>query len=167
MQNDDVGILGQVFLDLTIGETDVALRYSRKENLPKNADILVSGDLAIIGTPDLLDHTITSPADLVRLPWLQELGTNEVAEVLGRHGIHPIQSPQIQHMPGNLIMDAVQRGDGITYTLCKWVENDLEAGRLVARYIEPDVGNFYIHTRPGATRPPVRTFIRWLKRQAG
>ncbi|WP_127111904.1 LysR family transcriptional regulator [Shimia sediminis] len=154
------------FLELKPGETDIALRYSRQESLPDGADVLVSGDLAIVGTPDLMDESIQRPSDLTRLPWLQELGTNEVAEVLGRHGVHPLRSPQILHMPGNLIMDAVQRGDGITYTLTRWVQDDLEAGRLVARFIEPNVGNFYIETRPGAARPPLRSFIRWLKRQA-
>lgn len=153
-------------VELKPGETDIALRYARTEKLPENADVLVSGDLAVVGTPALLDDSIRKPADLVRLPWLQELGTNEVAEVLGRHAVHPLQSPQILHMPGNLIMDAVQRGDGITYTLCRWVQDDLDAGRLVARFVEPGVGNFYIETRHGALRPPLRSFIRWLKQQA-
>lgn len=154
------------FLELKPGETDVALRYCRTDSLPEGADLLVSGDLAVVGTPDLLDESIKAPEDLARLPWLQELGTNEVAEVLGRHGVHPLQTPQILHMPGNLIMDSVQRGDGVTYTLTRWVQDDLDSGRLIARFIEPQVGNFYIETRPGASRPPLRSFVRWLKRQA-
>ena len=73
--------------------------------------------------------------------------------------------PQISHMPGNLIMDAVKRGDGITYTVREWVEDDIEAGDLVELFCERGAGQFYIHTLDMPQRSSVRTFIRWLRRQ--
>lgn len=50
------------------------------------------------------------------LLWLQELGTNEVAEWMERRGVTPDKHLQITPMPGSLIMDAVRRSHGITYT---------------------------------------------------
>ncbi|MEP2533193.1 LysR substrate-binding domain-containing protein [Shimia sp.] len=153
-------------LDLRRNEIDVALRYSRRRALPKGVDVIVSGDLAVIGTSDFLGDNEMNETDLLHLPWLQELGTNEVDEVLSRLGVQKSEPPTISHMPGNLVMDAVQRGDGITYTLCEWLQDDLDSGQLVARYVEKDEAVFYIQTQSDVMRPAVHAFIKWLKRQA-
>ena len=72
----------------------------------------------------------------------------------------------ISHMPGSLIMEAVRRGDGITYTARPFVEKELRAGQLVELFSDKAFGTYYIQTRPGVLRPPVKTFVRWLKQQA-
>ena len=69
-------------------------------------------------------------------------------------------------MPGHLIMDAVARGDGLTYTARCFVEAQIRSGQLVELFSERDSGHYHIVTRPGPQRPPVRAFIKWLKRQA-
>jgi LysR family glycine cleavage system transcriptional activator len=102
---------------------------------------------------------------LAKLPWLQELGTNEVAQWMARHGIVPKRPPMITHMPGNLIMEAVRRGDGLTYTARCFVEREIQSGQLVVLSSENNVGGYYIVMRPGVPRPPVRAFVRWLKQQ--
>lgn len=43
---------------------------------------------------------------LLDKPWLQELGTNEVANWMLRHCVIPEGPLKITHMPGNLIMQA-------------------------------------------------------------
>ena len=63
-------------------------------------------------------------------------------------------------------MEAVRRGDGLTYTVRSFVEEEIRSGKLVELSLESDVGDFYIVTRPGVLRPPVRAFVKWLKRQA-
>jgi LysR family glycine cleavage system transcriptional activator len=69
-------------------------------------------------------------------------------------------------MPGNLIMEAVRRGDGLTYTARCFVDDKIQSGHLVVLSSENDTGGYYIVTRPGVLRPPVRAFVNWLKKQA-
>lgn len=153
-------------LDMSPGKSDVALRYCHSSDMPEGADVLLTGSLAVVGVSELLGpERISTPRDLVTLPWLQELGTNEVAFCLERLGVTDAMPQSISHMPGNLILDAVLRGDGVTYTLPLWHQEALASGKLVARFVEPDAGGFYIHTRPGFQRPPVRRFIQWLRQQ--
>jgi LysR family glycine cleavage system transcriptional activator len=71
----------------------------------------------------------------------------------------------ITHMPGNLIMEAVRRGDGVTYTARPWVEAEFRAGQLVELFSDPAFGTYYIQTRPGVMRPVVASFVKWLKQQ--
>ena len=101
------------------------------------------------------------------MPWLQKLGTNEVSEWMKRRGITPRKPMKIIHMPGNMIMEAVRRGDGLTYTPRIFVDEEIRSGQLLEVSAENDVGGFYIVTRPGVLRQPVRAFVTWLKRQAG
>ncbi len=154
------------FMDIGPGGMDVAIRYSRSDTLAKDADVLIVLDLLVIGTPELVrTANISAPADLVHLPWLQELGTNEVPDWLIRHGVQLDRPLMISHMPGNLIMDAVKRGDGITYTARQWVEEEIRTGQLVELFPEERVGVFFIHTPPGEKRRTVRLFVNWLKGQ--
>ena len=83
-----------------------------------------------------------------------------------RQGVTPEGPLMITHMPGNLIMEAVRRGDGLTYTARCFVDKEIRSGQLLELSSENDTGGYYIVTRPGVLRPPVRAFVNWLKRQA-
>jgi LysR family glycine cleavage system transcriptional activator len=124
-------------------------------------------DLVVVGTPELIgDRDRGGLETLADLPWLQELNTREVEEWFARRRI--ARRPRnVVHMPGNLIQDAVRRGDGLTYTPLPFVEDDIRAGRLRAVATpDRDLGRFQIVTRPGVQRPPVKAFVRWLRRQS-
>ena len=69
-------------------------------------------------------------------------------------------------MPGHLIMDAVRRGDGITYSARAFFREDLKAGRVLALFSESGFGNYYVETGGDHLRPSVRCFVNWLMRQA-
>ncbi len=154
-------------MNLESGGMDVAIRYRRSEALAEDADVLVVLDLLIVGTPELVGSVdISGPGDLVHLPWLQELGTNEVSDWFARHDVKLDRPLMVSHMPGNLIMDAVKRGDGITYTARQWVDEVIRSGQLVELFPEENVGAFYIHTLPAEQRRSVMLFVNWLKRQA-
>jgi LysR family glycine cleavage system transcriptional activator len=153
-------------MKLKPGGLDLAIRYCRRDTKVDKADVLIGVDLAIIGTPSSFGtRKIDKPADLVHLPWLQELGTNEVTDWLARHGVILDRPLMITHMPGNLIMDAIKRGEGITYTARQWVEDEIRSGQLVELFPEEDCGVFYIHARSDDQRRPVSLFIQWLKQQ--
>lgn len=155
------------FIELKPGGVDVAIRYTRNDALTETVDTLLNLDLVVVGRPELLRAPATlRPRDLLHRPWLQELGTQEVKEWFSRQKVEMYPTPQISHMPGNLIMDAVKRGDGITYTVREWVEEDIESGDLVEVFHEPSAGQFYIHTLDIPQRTSVRTFINWLGLQS-
>ncbi len=155
-------------VELRPGGIDLAIRYTDRRRANGPLETVVLADMVVVGTPSLIgEREITDAGELPDLPWLQELGTDEVGDWLTRHGVRPDRPPMISHMPGNLIIEAVRRGDGITYTARPFVEEEIRSGRLVELFSEPAFGLYYIQTGRGPLRPPVKTFVHWLKRQAG
>ena len=155
-------------IDLGPDGPDLAIRYGRHDwNIP-SPDILVDLDLVVVGTPELIaKYDVASPASLAQIPWLQEFGTSEATDWFVRNGVtlkHPLN---ITHMPGNLIVEEIKRGNAITYTARQWFKQELSSGELTELFPEEGVGFFYIHTHPGKKRKAVRRFIEWLRRQAG
>jgi LysR family glycine cleavage system transcriptional activator len=153
-------------VDLKPGGIDLAIRYRGGLGPDTRVDPVLIADMVVVGTPELMaGRKLTDPAMLVDMPWLQELGTNEVARWMERHGVTLTRPLIITHMPGNLIMEAVRRGDGITYTARPFVEKELKSGQLVALFSDEAFGTYYIQPRPGALSPQVKVFIMWLKQQ--
>ena len=154
-------------MELTPNGIDVAIRYC-DGNIPGMVVTpLLKSDMVIVGARELMQGlSFSNPVALCDLPWLQELGSNDTAEWMERQNITPAQPIQITYMPGSLIMDAVRRGHGLTFTARSFVEKDIEAGLLVECFSESDVGAYYIVTRPGRLRPSVLTFVNWLGRQS-
>ena len=154
-------------MELTPNGIDVAIRYC-DGNIPGMVVTpLLKSDMVIVGARELMQGlSFSNPVALCDLPWLHELGSNDTAEWMERQNITPAQPIQITYMPGSLIMDAVRRGHGLTFTARSFVEKDIEAGLLVECFSESDVGAYYIVTRPGRLRPSVLTFVNWLGRQS-
>lgn len=145
------------------GGIDVAVRYHDRRRIDAAERPVLISDMIVIGTPSLVgDRDLSDPASLVSMPWLQELGTNETAEWFTYHGVVPDQPLMINHMPGNLIMDAVRRGDGIAFTSRAFFVEDLKAGRVVELFSEPSFGIYYLEIAPGPVRPAVKRFLDWL-----
>lgn len=154
-------------VELKPGGFDVAIRYRDRRRLHRDVEPVLISDMIVIGAPSLLGgQDLRDPASLVDLPWLQELGTNEAAEWFTYHGVVPDRPLTVNHMPGNLIMDAVRRGDGITYTARAFFRDDLEAGKVVELFSEPLFGVYYIQTPQEQRRPAVKTFLDWLMSKA-
>ena len=150
-------------MDLKPGGLDLAIRYRARNRLTEKVDSVLIADMVVVGTPALVgEHHVLDPATLLDLPWLQELGTNEVTDWLTDHGVTIDRPLTISHMPGNLIMEAVRRGDGISYTARPFVESELRSGQLVELFCDEAFGVYYIRTGSGVLRPPVRIFVDWL-----
>jgi LysR family glycine cleavage system transcriptional activator len=153
-------------VELKPGGIDLAISYTDQRRPYAGDHTLLTVDMVVVGTPELVGKTpINNAAHLKRLPWLQELGTNEVADWMEMQGVSLERSLMISHMPGNLIMEAVRRGDGITYTPRPFVEADIRSGRLIELFNQTEFGIFYIRTGPGVMRPSVRSFVQWIKSQ--
>jgi len=156
------------FVEVRSGGMDIAIRYCPRDRITSDLDVIVTLDLAVVGAPSIIGNMkINDPAQLVHLPWFQELGTNEVSEWFSRHEVSLDRPLMISHMPGNLILEAVCNGDGITYTARQWVEDEIRSGDLIELFPEEAAGSFYILTQQSMLRPPVRNFVKWLKEQAG
>jgi LysR family glycine cleavage system transcriptional activator len=167
--NPDITLMlnptGQI-VRLEDSELDVAIRYGYFGELPQDADILIETDLVVVAAPQLVsEEKPEHPKDLLDFPWLQELGTNEVADWFRRRDVRIDRPPMISHMPGNLIMDAVAAGDGVTYTCRQWIERELSAGELVELFADERCGVFHIVQAEKDPREPVRRFVNWLRRQ--
>jgi LysR family glycine cleavage system transcriptional activator len=154
-------------MELTSGGIDVAIRYCDGIVPGMVVTPLLKSDMVVVGARELIrDKTFSNPAAFCDLPWLQELDSNDTAEWMERQKITPDQPMRITYMPGSLIMDAVRRGHGLTFTARSFVEKDIQAGLLVELFSETDCGGYYIVTRPGTLRSPVLAFVNWLNRQS-
>jgi LysR family glycine cleavage system transcriptional activator len=151
-------------VELKPGGIDIAIRYGDRRRPRADITSVLVTDMIVVGAPDLIvGRDLSDPAFLVELPWLQELGTNEAAEWLTYHGVVLDGPLTVHHMPGNLIMEAVRRGDGVTYTARAFFQKDLESGALVELFSEPAFGTYYIETHDGPQRRTVRVFLKWLE----
>ena len=154
-------------IDLKPGGIDVAVRYRHRDRLDKDVASVLVSDMVVVGAESLLEgRQYEGPSTLVDLPWLQELNTNEVAEWFNRRAVSLSRPLIISQMPGNLIMQAVRRGDGISYTARGFFQDDIESGRMRVLHSEPASGIYYIERNPTASRPAVIKFLSWLKSEA-
>lgn len=154
-------------VELGPGGVDVAIRYGSGDWPGLAVEPLLASGLAVVAAPSLIgDRRITDPAALLDLPWLQEAGTNEVSAWLAAHGVVSSRRVAITHLPGNMALEAARRGEGLTASSTVFIAEDVAAGRLVPLFEEGRVGEgYYIVTRTGVMRPPLKTFVAWLRRQ--
>lgn len=148
------------------GGIDLALRFGDGNWPGLEADMLVPTDIVITASPDLVgDCDVSSPADLLAFPWLQELGTNDAQDWLRKHGVTEGRVKSSLQLPGNLMLDGARAGQGVISTAMSSVEKDVEEGRLKILFRDKGDTGYHIVTRPGVLRPSARAFVTWLKRQ--
>ncbi|WP_238547947.1 LysR family transcriptional regulator [Meridianimarinicoccus roseus] len=148
---------------------DVAIRFGDGRWPGLAVEPLIETNIVILAARDLIgDRPIDGPSDLLDLPWLQELGTDEVTTWLARHGVTERRTRRMTHLPGNFVLEAIRRGDGIAATARAFAESDIASGRLLVLYEDATPGaGYHIVTSPGVPRPAARAFTAWLRRQAG
>lgn len=156
-------------VELAPGGVDVAIRFGKGNWRGLDSEILVPTTMVLVGSVSLLaNRTIREPRDILELPWLQELGTSEMSNWLRDRGVFAPRKESVIHLPGHLVLEGVRNGDGVSLASRVVVERELASGRVVALFedVEPGTG-YYIVTRPGVMRRPLKTFVAWLRRQAG
>lgn len=155
-------------VELTPGGVDVAIRFGPGTWRGLDAELLVATSMVLVGSPALIgDRTIREPRDILDLPWLQELGTTEMSSWLREHGVEAGRKANVVHMPGHLVLEAVRNGDGVSLSTRVNIVRDLAAGRIVVLFEDEAPGaGYYIVTRPGVQRPPLKAFVAWLRRHA-
>ncbi len=153
-------------VDLQPGGVDVAIRYGSGDWAGVKSEMLLQTPMVIVAAPDLLNgNTNPTPSELAQLPWLEEIGTTEATRWLERHGAGPQRGAGSTKLPGTLVLDALRAGQGATVTVRHFVEHDIQAGRIVELYAEPDQSGYHVVTSMQPLRPAVKTFVNWLRRQ--
>ncbi|MDO6797776.1 LysR family transcriptional regulator [Shimia thalassica] len=154
--------------DPSAGGIDVCIRYGNGRWDGLQSEELLPSSIAVVAAPSLIgDQIITSPADLVHFPWLQEFGTSESTVWLSENGVHDgtVKGGMI-HLPGNLMDQAARNGQGVAVTARAWVEDDLKAERLVLLFEGSCEKGYHVVYQPDALRPSARLFRAWLRRLA-
>lgn len=148
------------------GDIDVAIRYGDGNWPGFESEMLVPSPIVVVGAPSLVEDVARlSPSDLTRYPWLQELGSNEASRWLQKKGVQDAPPAGVVSVPGNLMIDGARAGQGVAVTTFVAVADDVAAGRLNILFQEEDTNGYHIVTIPGVPRPPLRAFLRWLRRE--
>ncbi len=154
-------------VELQPGGVDVAIRYGAGGWPGVECEMLLQTPMVIVASPTLLGNkTDWSPAELAQLPWLEEIGTTEGTKWLTERGVGPERGAGRTQLPGNLLLDGLRSGQGVTVTVRQFVEADIKAGRIVELFAEPDTRGYHIVTQKQALRRSVKIFINWLRREA-
>ena len=153
-------------VSLQPGGVDIAIRYGAGGWPGVQAEMLLRSPVVIVAAPSLLKgKSDWTPSDLGALPWLEEFGTTEATTWLARHGVgHGPNAGRIA-LPGNLLLEGLRAGQGVTATVRHFVEPDIAAGRVVQLFSEPDERGYHIVTGPAPLRASAKIFVRWLRRQ--
>ncbi|WP_417667075.1 LysR family transcriptional regulator [Roseibium sp.] len=151
------------------GGVDLAIRFGTGDWEGLESELLLASNYVVVGAASLIgDRVITDPAEIQDFPWLQELGTNELAIWLERQGVVPKSKLNVTHLPGYMVLDGLRRGHGISATAKIFIDSLIDTGILKVLFedVRPHQSGYHIVRRPGEPRPPLKTFIAWLKEKA-
>jgi|TARA_B110000879_G_scaffold200541_2_gene274631 LysR family glycine cleavage system transcriptional activator len=145
---------------------DLAIRFGRGEWPDLDSTLLWESTMVVVGAPSLVGDTAYADLDaLARSPWMEEFGDSESTSWLQKHGVTTMTGGMLR-VPGNLLIDGARDGQGIAVTVRRFVERDIEAGRLRVLHEEQGGGTgYHIVTRRGVLRAPLKAFVTWLKRE--
>ncbi|MBP7240649.1 LysR family transcriptional regulator [Amaricoccus sp.] len=159
-------------VDLAPGGVDVAIRYGRGDWPGVVAELFLRSEFMIVGAPGLVaGRRVETAADLLDLPWIVEVGANEMTRWLAEQGVVEGPRQAVTHLPNHSLLEGVRAGLGIAVMSRPAVLGEIAAGRLV-EVIAPAKGvptdenaGYWIVTRPGVMRPPLKAFLSWLRSQ--
>jgi len=155
-------------VELTPGGIDAAIRFGDGVWPGLEAQLLLSTTYVIAAHRELIEgHRIETPADLLDLPWMQEYGTHEMTAWIRRQGIDTAKHESVTHLPGHMLLEALKRGEAVGATVDIYIREEVEKGDLKILFAEDrPASGYYLVTRPGVQRAPLRAFARWITRQA-
>ncbi|WP_432817194.1 LysR family transcriptional regulator [Sulfitobacter sp. JB4-11] len=155
--------------DLGPDGVDLAIRHGTCDWPGLDCEMLVQSPIVVVAAPALVgaEGPPPKPADLARLPWLEELGRSEADGWLEQQGVRREAGFGMTQLPGNLLLEGARSGQGVAVTVRCFVEDDIAAGRLRVIAVEEARGaGYYLVKRPGVMRPALKSFVQWLRREA-
>ncbi|TVQ51983.1 MAG: LysR family transcriptional regulator [Rhodobacteraceae bacterium] len=157
-------------IDLPRSDFDFAIRYGRGDWKGVEVERLFVSPGVVVGAPDLVARVgIETPADLLRAPWVQELGVREWSVWLAARDVTVGEKRDVLHLPAHMALDALRAGQGVGLMTRLLVERDIADGALVALFDDeaaaPGAG-YWLVRRPGPLRESAAAFAGWLRREA-
>lgn len=183
-------------VDLSRTDHDLAIRFaSAAARWPGMvSDFLLRTRVVMVAAPALIAGLrIAAPADLLALPWVQEVGTAEWSHWLRAKGLDARGKTDVLHLPGPLALEQVRAGRAVGMVSELFVDADIRAGRLsalddvtlvlartderrgagersgAAQPARPETDampGYHLLSRPGHQRAPVAAFAAWIRRAA-
>lgn len=153
---------------LSPGGVDLSIRYGKGNWTGLDSELLLESSMVVVAAPSLIEgKDVSDAAALSLLPWLEEAGTTESTNWLDARGVARGMRGSLTQAPGNLLLDGARDGQGIAVTVRLFLEADIRAGRLCVLHedVTPGTG-YYLVTRPGVQRPPLKAFMRWVRKAA-
>jgi len=146
---------------------DVAVRFGAGDWPDLEATLLWESSMVVVAAPRLVgDLACDNLEALAEFPWIEEFGNSETSSWLKQHGV-ATRAASVLRVPGNLMVDGARDGQGGAVTVRRFVERDIDAGRLRVLHEEKNAGTrYYIVTRQGVQRAPLNAMVSWLKREA-
>lgn len=153
-------------VDLVVGGFDMAIRFGAGSWPGLRAERLLASPHVVVAAATLLKgRRIEQPSDLLALPWIQEIGLDEWRVWLAQHGVAVGAKRDVLHMPGDMAVAAIRRGDGVGLTARALIAEDLGAGRLQTLFEDPKDTGYYITWPEGPLRPAAEAVVAWLRSQ--
>ena len=150
-------------VELKPGGIDVAIRYGRGHWPGLAVELLLPTTYVLVGAPSLIgDRAIVEPADILDLPWLQELGTSEMSAWLRKRGVVAPKTENIVHLPGHLVLEGLRNGEGVSLTTTVVVERELASGALEVLFEDPRARRRLLHRHPPGRPAPAAQGLRQL-----
>lgn len=158
-------------VDLRREHYDLAIRFGLGDWPGLEVEPFIPSGFIVVAAPGLVSRArVDSPADLARLPWVLDQGTDEFDIWLEAHGVKVAEKHDVTHMPGYMVLAAAREGQGVAMASRVLVEEDLRSGRLVGLFADDGYGDtqagYYLVRRPGAMREALKQFVGWLRRAA-
>ncbi|MEP1961778.1 LysR family transcriptional regulator [Tateyamaria sp.] len=153
---------------LAPGGVDLSIRYGKGDWAGVESELLLESSMVVVAAPSLIEgRDVSDAAALSMLPWLEEAGTSESTNWLDARGVARGMRGSLMQAPGNLLLDGARDGQGIAVTVRLFLEADIRAGRLCVLHEDASPGTgYHLVTRPGVQRPPLKAFLRWIRKAA-
>lgn len=159
-------------VDLSSGPVDVALRHGSGNYPGLDTSLLWKPKLIVIGSPALLrDSSLTSPADCLRYPLLQDRDRIDWSLWLEGSGVAPTPSAAKGPSYANdaLLIEAASAGQGLAAVRDIYAAQALSAGTIIQPIgaSVPTITSYYVAVPPKKLRvPKVLLFREWLLEEA-
>jgi LysR family transcriptional regulator, glycine cleavage system transcriptional activator len=157
-------------VDVKGGAFDLAIRFGKGDWPGLEVELLVPSAFVVVAARHLVDRTpVAAHEDLMQLPWLHELGNDELTRWLAARGVRVENKHNVTHLPGYLLRSAILDCQGVGCMARVFVEDDIRAGRLVVLF-EDDASaptGYHLVYQPGVMRPALKAFVTWIRRTAG
>ena len=150
------------------GGVDLSIRYGNGNWPGLVSELLLETAMVVVAAPSLVAGIDTSDlSSLSTLPWLEEVCTTESTGWLDARGVARGMPGGLRQVPGNLLLDGARDGQGVAVTVRHFVEPDIQSNRLCILHEDAAPGTgYYLVTRPGVQRAPLKAFMGWIRRAA-